>query len=252
MRILVTRPEPDGERFAALLRPHGVEPVLEPLLEIRFDGGALPDLAGVQALLLTSANGVRALQAACGGGLPAALAELPVVAVGEASAAEARQAGFRRVQAAGGEVNSLAAAVTESLRPADGALVHVRGRDVAGDLAGMLAAAGFEVRPAILYRAEPCRALSPALQAALRAGGLDGVALLSARTARTFVGLLQAAGLERAAAGLDIFCLSKAVAAAAAGPSWRRVGIAAAPDATALAELIAAAAGRGGLQGVES
>src|SRR5436305_2041572 len=61
MRVLATRAEEENARLAALLRDHGHEPLLSPLTRIRlFDG---PELAldSVQAILVTSANGLRAL-----------------------------------------------------------------------------------------------------------------------------------------------------------------------------------------------
>ena len=61
MHLLITRPGDDGARLADTLRQMGHDPILEPLLTIRnFDGPAL-DLADVQAILATSANGVRAI-----------------------------------------------------------------------------------------------------------------------------------------------------------------------------------------------
>ena len=63
MRLLVTRPEPDNERTAAALRAQGHEVLLAPLLRIEpiadADLGAPP----WAAILLTSANGARAIAA---------------------------------------------------------------------------------------------------------------------------------------------------------------------------------------------
>ena len=61
-------------------------------MTIRFDEDARFDLSGVQAILLTSANGARALAAAAP---DAAARRLPVLAVGCATARAARDAGFR-------------------------------------------------------------------------------------------------------------------------------------------------------------
>ncbi|HEY7610485.1 MAG TPA: uroporphyrinogen-III synthase, partial [Alphaproteobacteria bacterium] len=63
MRILLTRPEPDAQRFAAQLAEHGIEAVVAPLMTIETADAPLPPLEGVQALVFTSANGVRAYAA---------------------------------------------------------------------------------------------------------------------------------------------------------------------------------------------
>ena len=61
MLALVTRPRAEAEALAALLAQRGIDAVIEPMIEIVDTGAALPSLAGVQAILCTSANGVRAL-----------------------------------------------------------------------------------------------------------------------------------------------------------------------------------------------
>ncbi len=254
MRILVTRPQPDAAAFAAVLAARGIDSMQEPLLDVRFGISALPALEGVQAVLLTSANGARALRAACAGGLPPALSGLPAWAVGAASAQAAAEAGFAAVRHADGDAAALAAAVAEALSPAAGALLHVRAQHVAGDLSGALERRGFVIRPALLYATQPRPALSPAVQRALRNGSLDGVALFSPRTAKAFARLLASAGLDGHAGEIDAFCLSRAVAgAAAAGLAWRDVHVAQAPRSEVLADLVAATAARGNrLQGVRT
>jgi len=250
MRILLTRPQPDAEAFAGLLRERGVDSLIEPLLQVRFlaagaDAG-LAGLAGVQALLLTSANGVRALLAACGGTLSAPLRGLPAYAVGSATAAVAREAGLVVAGDADGDAAALAALVAATLSPRDGDLLHVRAHHAAGDLSGALATAGFTVRPAVLYRTDPAHSLSAPAQAALRGGKLDGVALFSPRTASAFATLLRDSGLARQAGDLSAYCLSRAVAAAVEQLDWRRVLVATAPNAAALADLIAGESEAGG------
>ena len=61
MRLLVTRPREDGEAFAKLLAARGHEAVVAPVMEVQFLAGPPVPLEGVQAVLATSANGVRAL-----------------------------------------------------------------------------------------------------------------------------------------------------------------------------------------------
>lgn len=243
MRILLTRPREDAEPFARLLAARGVDCLIEPLLEVRFLAAGPPDTAGVQAILLTSANAARALQAACGGVVPPAMRSLPAFAVGAATAAAARAAGLAVAGDADGDAAALAALVATRLSPEAGALLHVRAHQVAGDLSGRLQTAGFTVRPALLYRTDARTELSPEVRAALRDGILDGVALFSPRTASAFDRLLRGAGLAARAGSLNAYCLSPAVAEAAARLAWRGVLVAVSPNAGALADLIAGRAG---------
>jgi hypothetical protein len=123
MRILVTRPLEDGKEIAARLAERGHQALLAPLLEPRFQDGPLleeqgHELDNVQALLATSANGIRAFIRR------SARRDLPVFAVGPQTAKEAREAGFGDVRSADGDAKALAEATRRWASPA-GILLHV-------------------------------------------------------------------------------------------------------------------------------
>lgn len=231
-RVLITRPAEDSAELAAELGALGIDSLIAPMITIAPRAGAGLDLAGAQGLLVTSANGVRAAAGLTG------RRDLDVYAVGPASAAAARELGFTRVRTAGGDVASLAHLVAAAADPAAGRLVHAAGTEVAGDLAGLLAAAGFRVTRAVLYEAVAATRLPDAVHDALARGGLDAILFFSPRTARTFVTLAAAAGLLPACASVTALCLSRAVADAAASCPWRAVRIAARPDRGALVALL--------------
>lgn len=234
VRVLITRPREDAGRLAAAFAARGIASVAAPLMKIELTPAPVP-LDGVQAILLTSANGARALAAA------SPRRDVRVLAVGRATAEAARAAGFAAVASADGDVHALAALARRGLDRQGGALLHVSGADVAGNLAGMLARDGFDARRLALYAARTVPALPFPAAEALRAGTLDGVALFSPRGADSFVRLVRAAHLEDTTAPLIVFCLSAAVAEAASGLAWRSVAIAARPDQDALVDMVAGA-----------
>jgi uroporphyrinogen-III synthase len=224
--VLVTRPAEEALRTALALAEHGYDFLIDPLLEIT----PLPDAAerlaqagDAVALLFTSANGVRAYAAAT----PSR--DLPVYAVGRITSDAARAVGFARIETAGGDSALLAGLVARVLRPESGALLHVAGEHVAGDLAGALAAKGFTVRTASLYTATAATALSQKTRDTLAQGGLGAVLFFSPRTARTFVSLVRTAGLEAYCRSTVAVCLSGTVAEAALGLEWRGVATAKKP-----------------------
>lgn len=229
--VLVTRPAPDGEIFARRIEARGHRAVVEPLLDIHFIENAGFSLDGIEALAFTSANGVRALMHACPDA-PARVAS--AFCVGKATATAARDAGFGSVVAAGGDVAGLAASIIEA---APGTVLHVAGRERAGDLAGLLAEAGVHARRSVLYRAEVRDQFSPATAKALAAGAIDDVAIFSPRTARQFVTLARQAALEQAVARLRLLALSARVAEAA-DLTFAATRIARVPDQDALLDLI--------------
>jgi uroporphyrinogen-III synthase len=211
MRLLVTRPEPDAGREADALIALGHEPVRAPLLEIEFLSGVPLPLDGVQALVITSRNALRAL--ASHPDLDQAL-ELPLFAVGEATAWSARQLGFREVTIGPGTGAGLPPIIRREVDPGKGPLLQIGAEKVAFDLKGALEEDGFELRRAILYRSHAIDTLPEEVVSELKSGTIAGVLLLSPRTARTFVRLAAAQGLVTEARGLVCYCLSKAIAEA--------------------------------------
>jgi uroporphyrinogen-III synthase len=177
---------------------------------------------------VTSANGVRAFARLD------ARRDLPVFAVGDASAAAARASGFAEVYSATGNVEDLAALVQRRLDPAQGPLLHPAAGKLAGDLQGALGAAGFAVRRAVLYDAVPVAALSADCMHALNDGLIDAATFFSPRTAAGFVNLVEAAGLADTCSRVAAVCLSPAVAEALCGLAWRRIVVAERPDQAAL------------------
>jgi uroporphyrinogen-III synthase len=228
MRLLVTRPREDSERLAQLLEQRRHEVLIEPLFTIEPELEAPLDLDDVQALLMTSANGVRAFA------LRSQRRDLRVFAVGDATAETARAFGFADVESAGGDVGDLVRLVGDRAQPEHGVLLHVAGSAVAGDLAADLQTLGFAVRRVMLYRAEAATALSDEVAAALRDGRIDVVLFFSPRTARTFVSLARAAGVDHACAHMAMIGLSPAVVEAAGEIAWAVREAAEAPTEAAL------------------
>jgi len=233
MRIVITRPRDDAEPFARAVMALGHDAVIEPLLDIVYPAGAPLDLKGVQAILLTSANGARAAA------LRTTVRDVAVIAVGPATAAAARAAGFVQVSESTGEgVEALAAFVRAKLRADAGALVHPTGSVAAGDLAGALGPHGFTVRRETIYEARAVDHLSGAVVAELSAGLIDAVVFFSPRTAGIFAELAGEEELEGACGRVTAICLSQAVASALEPLGFAGVKIAQNPSAEAMLALI--------------
>jgi len=228
MRVLITRPRDDAAATAARLVERGVVAEIESLLDIRFLPPPEFDWRHVQAVLITSANGVRALAAAT------PIRAIPVFTVGDASAAEARRLGFSLVRSAGGDVATLARLVEDSLIPEDGALVQVAANVEAGDLSGRLSAVGFEVRKTRLYESRRVNGLSGPLVECLKSARIDAAMFFSPRTARTFVTLAEAAGVSGDLRSVVAYALSPAVAEELRAADWRAVRVASRPEQDAL------------------
>src|SRR5579864_47160 len=228
MRALITRPRAEAEALAALLGERGIEAVIEPLIEIAHSAAVFPSLTGVQAILCTSANGVRALARA------SAERALPLFAVGDATARAARAEGFRQVESAGGDVDDLAYLVGRRLKPQGGKLLHIAGSVVAGDLAAALAAEGFAVERAVLYDASPAAALTIRTAQSIASGEFDFALFFSPRTAAIFARLAEDAGVREGLRPSVAVSISAAADAMLADLPFRDRVIAEAPTQAAL------------------
>jgi uroporphyrinogen-III synthase len=227
-RVLVTRPEADSEPLVEALIGRGHAVLRQPLLRIVFEDGPAPDLDDAQALLFTSANGVRAFARRSD------RRDLPVYAVGDATAEAARTVGFGQVESAGGDVADLAALVRRRCDPGAGVLFHAAGSAIAGDLSGLLGGAGYAVRRVALYRAEKTATLDDTVRKALAGDDVDFGLFFSPRSAAGFATLVSEAGIADSCGGVVAVCLSDAVAAAFGPLAWRRVAVAAEPNQAAL------------------
>ncbi len=204
MRLLVTRPEPEASASAERLRALGHSVTVAPLLAIMLNPPPrdLPEPAG---LIVTSRNGVRALQT-----WPQAAGwrDVPLFAIGSSTAQAARAAGFGRVTAGDGEGAALAASIVAVLPASRGPVIYAAARDLSGNLAEKLEEAGTDLQMVEAYRAEPAEALGPTVRAALAEGRLDGALFYSRRTAETFRDLTAGAPVRLA----HVFALSAKVA----------------------------------------
>jgi uroporphyrinogen-III synthase len=236
MRVLITRPEEDAERLAEELRVRGHEPIVSPLMTIHYLDGPEVSLQGIQAVVATSANGIRALMRRT------ANRDVSIFAVGPQTAAAARAAGFAQTRNAGGDAASLSNAIREWADPKAGPLLHVAGQERGGGLAQSLAEAGFSVEVQVLYAAIESEQFSPAALAALSARAVDAVMLFSPRSARLFVERIRRVGLQARCFEMVALCISKAVAGPLHGLPFRTIRVAHRPDQESMLALLDEAA----------
>jgi uroporphyrinogen-III synthase len=235
VRLLVTRPEPEGARTAARLRARGHEVRLVPLLRIEPVADARFGAGPWSGIVFTSANAVRAVVAHR---RFRELAGLPAYAVGARTREVAVAAGFAQTVSAEGDVDALARLIAATTGDAGLPLIYFAGSDRAGDLAGALGRVGQAVETVIAYRAVAVDDFDADLRAAIADGEIDAVLHYSARTASAYVAAAKAAGLTESAMKIRHLCLSSQVARPLAASGAGAVLVAAAPNEEALLALI--------------
>ncbi|MEO7564054.1 MAG: uroporphyrinogen-III synthase [Sphingomicrobium sp.] len=209
-RLAILRPEPGASATLERALGLGFDAISLPLFEIAALEWNAPDGGGFDGLLLTSANAVRH-----GGEGLRALRGLPVYAVGEATEAEARAAGFG-IAATGGEgAERLLGSIDPALR-----LLHVCGRH------RIELEAAQTITPIAVYQSRAITGVDP--------GPLEGCVVLlhSPRAAHRL------AELALNHSTIAIAAISPA-AAEAAGPGWASIDASDAPNDQALLALAA-------------
>ena len=214
-RLVILRPEPDASASLGRARQLGLEAVAAPLFSIEPVPWETPEQGGFDALLLTSANAVR-----CGGEQLKTLRGLPVHAVGEATAAAAREAGFDIASSGDSGVERLLSSIDAELR-----LLHPCGEHRKEPNARQA------ITPVPVYRAAE---LSP--PDALKQLGGQTAAVHSPRAGERLARLMEELGIDRAT--VRIAAISEA-AARAAGSGWEACDAAERPEEAALLALAA-------------
>ncbi|MEO6581388.1 MAG: uroporphyrinogen-III synthase [Sphingomicrobium sp.] len=211
-RLVVLRPEPGASASLQRARAIGLEAVAMPLFAIEAVAWGMPAAGQFDALLLTSANAVRH-----GGNGLEELRALPVYAVGDATAAAAREAGFDIAREGNGGVEQLLGSIPVGLR-----LLHLCGEH-------RIAAPATHAVP--VYR-------SVELPPPENLSSIEGavVAVHSPRAGGRLAELAVQLGVDRTT--VRIAAISEA-AAGAAGDGWAMREAAAAADDEALLALAA-------------
>ena len=236
MTIIVTRPQPDNETTGASLRARGFDVLLAPML--RFEPMALleDEDADYAAIIVTSANALRAIEAQLSGHR---WLKLPLFTVGDRTAAAARRAGFSKIISAAGDSQDLRELILAKARGKKrefgrGPLLYLAGADLSRDLAGELGEHGLTVVTRTTYRMVASSDLPPEALEAIAANQVQAVLHYSARSARVFVDAVRAAGVEISALAVPQCCISANVATVLREAGASRVALASSPDENSL------------------
>jgi uroporphyrinogen-III synthase len=213
-RLFVLRPEPGASATLQRAAAMGIQAVALPLFAMEPLDWSVPDPRRFDGLLLTSANAVRQAGAAL-----SRLQALPVYAVGDVTAAAARDSGFDVVQTGTGGVNALLAPIPTGTR-----LLHLCGQHRRQPVDPRA-----EIIAVPVYRS---RALPPPPGLSELAG--QAVAVHSPRAATRLAELVA----EPLRASVRLAAISNA-AAEVCGAGWEAVATATAPSDTELLALAA-------------
>ena len=229
--VIVTRAQPGASETAARLKPLGYQPILSPMIELsRVVPPPAYNLDGVQAILFTSANGVRFFADDCQWRGPA-------FCVGPSTTESAEAAGFAPARSADGNSDDLVALVKNSVDPAAGRLLHIANTAAVGTVAGRLRDTGFDVTFVGLYAPRSLNALSPEAISAFKAGEVSAVLFHSAKGARAFAEDAEQLDLSRS----NAVAVSERALQPVSRFNWRSQSFARMPNEDGLLEALSTA-----------
>lgn len=233
-RVLVTRPEPGASATAERLTAMGFFPVILPLTEIvPVLPDALPDPDRWDAVAATSANALRHAPPS----LLAGLTKKPLFAVGDGTAAFARQAGFRYVRSASGTAADLAGLIEAEARPG-ARILHLAGADRTAGFEEALRDAGFGIDIVETYRAEKVSYSTDFLSRMLGGDPIWSAPVFSARAGELLAELVRRMPSGELFENTWFFCISEKAAAPLRALAGGRVAVSDEPSEAAVLALL--------------
>ena len=206
--VLVTRPDLSTGDTASRIESLGYRAVLAPFLSVTGLRAALPPR--IQAIVVTSRNALPELP----------LLQVPLFAVGDATARAAREKGFAEIHSAGRDAAALLELTAKLARPGAAPLLLACGRGQSLPLAAGLRERGFTVARRVFYRADPVTRFPSMAEQALQSGTLHASVFMSAETASTFARLLPGS-LRSSLQGVRAVAIGKPAADALKHLPWR-------------------------------
>jgi uroporphyrinogen-III synthase len=137
---------------------------------------------------------------------------LTIVTVGDATAATAREAGFANVISVGENVDDLGTYLIETYGGKDNKFLHFAGTSRAGDLNALTDLEGPTIDVIEVYRAVAEPNLTSLVATAIKANQINGVILMSPRTAEIYASLIIKSVLGSDVEKYAHYCLSANVA----------------------------------------
>jgi len=227
--ILITRPTTEARPSGDKLEMMGHRAVYAPMLNIGPISFEIPD--DKRSLIVTSKNGARFGLANIGEKGRA------IFAVGEQTAAIARDMGFTNITVGPGTARKLVPILLECGDTYKRDYAHLCGNEIAYNISDVLKHEGIDSVNTVTYQTTPNRSFSPAVAEALSSGEIDTVLFYSPRTATIFEEAISESGQFDWLPKLDALCLSPRVADQLMGP-WHSIKSAVLPTEKALFGLL--------------
>jgi uroporphyrinogen-III synthase len=233
MRFLLTRPAIESDALDKKLSELGHNVLIDPLMTIHNMPLNNCTLDQYQAIIFTSANGVRSFHTQKGP------LNIPLFVVGDKTAVAAKKAGFTDVRSADGDVKKLALLLKKTLIAENGPLLYLSAAHISHDLEKLLNDTSFIIDRHITYEVKAAPSMNKKSIAALENGEVDFIPFYSKRSALIFIDMINKNNLQHCTSTITALALSPALEGALKALSWQAILTAENPRESDLFNLIA-------------
>ncbi len=220
--ILITRPYPQAEHTAALVRQAGHIPIISPVITVEEapdNREVIARLAAYDALIITSQMALRIIRRY---NIPSTM---PLFLTGTVLAELAASYGFTNITHAQGDARSLLILMLDMPELRHKQLAYLHGNRQSTDIITPLQDAGAHVTGALVYHSQQAPSLTDEAIRSLRDGTMDAVLCYSAFSAQSLLALANQAALYPCLKIVDAYCLSPHIARTIQPQFWQSVQI---------------------------
>ncbi|MEO1702865.1 MAG: uroporphyrinogen-III synthase [Pseudomonadota bacterium] len=205
-RIVVTRPEPGASATERVLRERGFDVLKRPLTQlvpVSVDSDLRQAFFTVDYIIITSANAIRHAP----GGFLQAVRTVPVLAVGEATAQQARDLGMADVTSVNGDADSVADEAPRLFK--NGARIgYFCGKLRRDTVETALSAHGFDVVIAETYKTEKVSQITDKFRSDLLTFFPDAASIFSGVSAQILSDTIAEPDIRQAFENKPVFAIS--------------------------------------------
>ncbi|MBL41732.1 MAG: hypothetical protein CMM49_03615 [Rhodospirillaceae bacterium] len=232
LNLLIIRPRQDADLLSNDLNKIGIKTTIFPIFKFINLNPVLPDIKEFKYILTSSRNGIRTFAKNF------TERELTLYVVGEGSAQEAKNQGFKNIIVGNNSMSELCKNINSTLNKNSGKLLYVSGVYQNYDVTRYLRFNGYRIENLVLYDLNPISYLSEGVLKKLEDGIINGVLFFSPRSAIIFSDLLKKARKDNIAEQLRAFCLSKKIAEKVNKLNWKMTYVSATSNKASLIDLL--------------
>lgn len=228
--VLLTRAQDDSAALAEKITALGCEALIAPVFDVRPTN--IPPPAGYEqadGLIITSAKAVI-----YAGQILQHFSSKPVFVIGDKTLKELQKIYAGNIFCAHSDSVELVSLINKNCPSLRNGLLHAGGVDISGQFEERIAAAGIPVLRWPVYEAAARDGFAPDIQAALREGRIGTVIFYSARSAKIFEEICEAAGLTASLSHTQALCLAPSVVKSLRRTVWKEIHVSDQPTETAI------------------